>query len=89
VNIKPIKSRIALPIVLLILLAGGVTVLLGCKQGEGERCQVNSDCESGLQCNQGTKPPSCQKTVGGGVAATVPDFDIDAPPVDAIDAPDA
>lgn len=22
----------------------------GCKQGEGERCQIDSDCEDGLTC---------------------------------------
>jgi hypothetical protein len=25
-----------------------------CKQGEGEVCQIDDDCESGLQCNAGT-----------------------------------
>ena len=25
---------------------------VGCKQGEGERCEQNSDCASGLQCSR-------------------------------------
>jgi hypothetical protein len=25
-------------------------LLAGCAQGEGDRCQVTSDCESGLEC---------------------------------------
>lgn len=25
-----------------------------CKQGEGEVCQIDDDCESGLECNAGT-----------------------------------
>jgi hypothetical protein len=25
-------------------------LLAGCKQGEGERCQLRSDCAEGLQC---------------------------------------
>ncbi len=26
----------------------------GCKQGEGEVCQIDSDCEGGLECNVST-----------------------------------
>ena len=39
------------------LKASGLTVALaflaltGCKQGEGEICQVNNDCQAGLTCN--------------------------------------
>ena len=86
------KTKLLLPLTLLLVLAAGVTVLVGCKQAEGERCQVTADCEDGLQCNQGTNPPSCQSSVGGQIDATLPDV-IDAPvdmPVDAVDAmPDA
>ena len=86
------KNKLLLPLTLLLGMSAGVTVLVGCKQSEGERCQVTADCEDGLQCNQGTNPPSCQRSVGGGIDATVPDI-ADAPvdmPVDAIDAmPDA
>jgi hypothetical protein len=32
------------------LVLGGIA---SCKQGEGERCQVNADCEEGLACNVG------------------------------------
>ena len=39
--------RLLLPPVL--LLAG----LSGCKQGIGDRCTLDSDCESGLQCSKG------------------------------------
>ena len=76
------KQKLLLPMVLLLLIGGGITVLVGCKQAEGDRCQVDEDCESGLICNQGTNPPSCQATVGGGIDANVPDADIDATPVD-------
>lgn len=34
-------------VVALMLSVGGV----GCKQGEGDRCQINDDCEDGLVCN--------------------------------------
>ena len=27
---------------------------VACKQGEGEVCQIDDDCESGLECNAGT-----------------------------------
>jgi len=32
-----------------VLLVGGLS-LAGCKQNEGERCEVTSDCSSGLTC---------------------------------------
>jgi len=86
-----VKNRLVLPLVLLGLLAGGVGLLIGCKQGEGQRCQVNDDCDTGLVCNQATDPPSCQSPGSiTGIDATVPEADIDAPddaPTDAIDAP--
>lgn len=44
-----------------------------CKQGLGERCQVNADCANGLVCNQ-AKNSTCQSQSGvGGIDATVPD----------------
>ncbi len=56
--------------------------LLGCKQGEGEVCQINDDCQEGLECNAGTR--RCQKpgTVG------TPDASVDEPDA-AVDEPDA
>ena len=47
--------------------------LLGCKQGEGEVCQINEDCEEGLECNAGTR--RCQKpgTAGAPDASVGPD----------------
>lgn len=27
---------------------------VACKQGEGEVCQIDDDCETGLECNAGT-----------------------------------
>ncbi len=35
-----------------------------CQQGEGEVCQVDIDCEDGLECNAGTR--RCQKPGTGG-----------------------
>jgi hypothetical protein len=65
-----------------LLLALGVA---SCKQGEGQRCQVQSDCEAGLQCNVGEGV--CRAVISGDVdALPPPDAPRDAP-VDA--APDA
>lgn len=72
-------------------------LVLGCKQGEGERCQVTSDCEDGLICNEATSTcleSSTGTGTDGGIDA-VSDAAIDAavdldatPAVDAaIDAP--
>jgi len=51
---------------------------VACKQGKGDRCQIDDDCASGLVCNKATN--TCQETTGGGIDATVPDAAIDAPP---------
>ena len=32
-----------------------LVTLAACKQGEGERCQVTSDCEEPLVCNIGAQ----------------------------------
>ena len=62
--------------------------LAACKQGEGEVCQIDDDCESGLECNAGTM--RCQKP-GANFADAAPQPDAgdpDASPPDAGD-PDA
>jgi hypothetical protein len=53
-----------------------------CREGIGERCQVDADCESGLVCNQAQH--ICAKPgTSGGIDAEVPDAGIDARPTDA------
>lgn len=39
----------------------GLALVAGCKQGEGDRCEIDDDCESGLQCCTGSNTcrPSC------------------------------
>lgn len=74
----------------------------GCKQGEGDVCQIDDDCKSGLVCNPGTM--RCQQpgqvtvdarvTIDSGPtidAPPAPDADTtpDATPVDADMTPDA
>ena len=77
------------------LVAGAIT---SCKQGEGERCQRESDCSGGLVCNQATG--LCQSSQSGadgniqpdanmtidGPDAEVPDAQVDAEPDAEIDA---
>jgi hypothetical protein len=55
----------------------GVLALAACKQGLGDRCQVNSDCVSGLVCSAATG--TCTNETSGGIDAQVPD----AKPIDA------
>jgi hypothetical protein len=49
----------------------------GCGQNEGGRCQINSDCASGLHCSDnsgnGVCRPSGTGPTGGGDAATAND----------------
>jgi hypothetical protein len=59
----------------------------GCKQGQGERCQVDTDCADGLTCSQ-AEPKTC----GGNNsdefdAEPAVDAKLDAPVDAAIDAP--
>lgn len=62
-----------------------IVALASCKQGLGDRCQVDDDCRDGLVCNKATD--TCQTIGGGGdIDATVPAELIDAPAA-AIDAP--
>ena len=61
------------------------TALAACKQGPGERCQVDSDCEEG-NCSQ-AEPKVCGGTSAGQLdAGPLPR---DAGPPVPIDAPDA
>jgi hypothetical protein len=57
---------------LLVMLAVLVSAAyVGCKQTEGDRCQVNDDCESGV-CNQANG--TCDTTTEtGDIDASVPD----------------
>jgi len=41
---------------LLCAFAGAFVLCVGCKQGDGDRCQVDSDCGSGLVCRQTGSP---------------------------------
>jgi hypothetical protein len=74
------------PISLAAALLGAALLLIGtvasCKQGEGQRCQVQSDCEDGLQCNVGEGV--CRAVLSGDVDALPPP---DAPPNSSIDGP--
>jgi hypothetical protein len=72
---------IAASLGLLLLALGGIA---SCKQGEGERCQLQSDCEEGLTCNLGEGV--CRRNVEGALDAQLPP---DAPADAAVDAPDA
>jgi hypothetical protein len=36
------------------LIAAGLLALAGCKQGEGDRCEVDNDCSGGLTCENPT-----------------------------------
>ena len=60
-----------------------VIAAASCKQGEGERCQVQGDCESGLVCNRSTN--TCQPIAGGVDGQITPDAAVDGgPQIDAM-----
>jgi hypothetical protein len=83
------RRRLAYVLAPLAVLGISAAVISGCGQGIGEKCQVDSDCTSGL-CNTGTG--LCQAQGTKGFDSPVPDAHpidsaIDAKPVDAM--PDA
>ena len=47
------------------LLLGGLLTIGACQQGEGDRCQVNSDCEDGLVCCYAVRAPTFENVVEG------------------------
>ncbi|HEU4614846.1 MAG TPA: hypothetical protein VFS15_22290 [Kofleriaceae bacterium] len=75
---------------LLMLAVLGAAVYVGCKQQDGDRCQVNDDCASGRcnmakgVCSEGSGNESVDAEVPDGTDAT-----LDAPPDAPPDAPDA
>ena len=72
----------------LIRLIAPLLLVAACKQGVGSRCQIDSDCESGLVCS--TAEPKTCRLAGTEIpdAAVLPDARvIDAGPPDA--GPDA
>ncbi len=50
-----VYSRAAMraPATVVVIVLSAV-LALGCRQGEGERCQTTADCEDGLQCVEST-----------------------------------
>jgi predicted small secreted protein len=79
--------KTSLVIALLALLAPSLT---GCKQGAGERCQVDSDCADG-NCSQ-AEPRVCGGSDSAQLDAAPPPIDAPEVPIDAaidaaIDAP--
>jgi hypothetical protein len=56
-------------------------ILPACKQGEGDRCQINDDCGDGLYCELGGNT----KTIGGvckSLTSPAPVIDMTQPPAD-------
>lgn len=68
------------------VLAALVLALAGCKQGEGEYCQIDDDCAGGLVCAPLTD--TCEQSAGPGIDGGIDAPPIDAPPIDA-EEPDA
>jgi len=81
-----VKKFLAIPLCLAFA-AGSVAFITACKQGQGERCQVDADCETGLVCNQGTF--KCESTTNSAIDATVPDGPDAAPDAMPDSTPDA
>lgn len=47
-----------------------LALVAACKQGKGERCQVEADCDDGLTCDHSKMV--CEDRATSGIDATVP-----------------
>lgn len=81
------RHRVAVIVRRTLLAAACFAALAGlaaaCKQQEGDRCQVDSDCDTGLVCNQAISQCASPNS-SGALDASTPDFldaelDPDAP----------
>ena len=59
----------------LVVAALAVALFVTCKQNEGDRCQVDGDCESPLVCAQATHTCESSVSVDGSIQ---PDANVDA-----------
>ena len=65
----------------LLVLFISTLALAGCKQGLGERCQIDTDCKAPLICVSATN--TCQTGTGGTLDANIPeDAPADSAPLD-------
>jgi hypothetical protein len=67
-----VRAAITITVVVLAALLGA------CKQGAGDVCQINDDCESPLLCNASTG--ECQRPGAGNEADAAPLADAAIPP---------
>lgn len=72
-------KRSKIIVVVLIACVSVGAFVTACKQGRGDRCQINDDCSPPLVCSKGQM--ICDTTTGTGLDASVPDAKIfnDAP----------
>ena len=84
--LRPLNHAIRSPMSRLIACALFACLLPGCGQGEGDRCQVDDDCDDSLTCSLSLNV--CTAATGGAMdssmvfedAPPLPDADFDAPP---------
>jgi hypothetical protein len=70
--------------------AGALVLLGGCHQGEGERCEVDSDCAGDLYCAPTPSPHNgvCRPKASVGSGGSTGQTNIPSAPVDARVEPD-
>jgi hypothetical protein len=75
-----------MPVIRRIAVCAGLAALvisLGCKQGLGDRCHLDSDCVNGLVC---VIPMGGNRIIGGTCQVAAPDMGVDmSGPVDGAD----
>lgn len=72
ISLGSARSYVGAVVCLTFALAAGLLTVSACSQGEGDVCQIDSDCKSSLECNAGTM--RCQRPGFGAVDAG-PRFD--------------
>jgi hypothetical protein len=71
-----------------LIIAATLAVVGGCKQGVGERCQIDSDCTSNIclssgVCDDDTTTPTADAKVNPD-SSTIDAAPVDAEPIDAV-----
>jgi hypothetical protein len=69
------------------LCLGGALLLVGCKQSENQRCEVDNDCSTGLKCVNFEKGDGTCKSTATDAAAPMVDATVvttDAPVIDGV-----
>ena len=69
-------NRLRMLVPVLVFVTGVAAWTMGCKQEEGDRCQITADCADGLMCSESTQ--RCTRGTDTPFDANLPEVEINA-----------